>query len=525
MQTPVFLGTTKMDLLVFRRCARSTRMPRAPLAILGLTAILFSPAASSQCFIDSNGVRACPVGPEPGGGSHTSPPSGGLWEDDAEERERAQRNARYNAVHEQAKAAYERQDYREALRLLREQQALRDGPVVRAGIASLERYFVEQANIEQGNRYNQQANSAKEKGDSQQALRLYQQALALYPNPTAEYRQFVADYQKFVEAQTREREARLQREAEAAELERRHRPAVENLRDAARGLIETNPAEALARLDAALQLLPGDPKTSGDRLLAEASLALNAADYDEALAAVKKAEAYAPDAGEVAKWQKRIKEERDRQGAGVQNAFGDSRRRLVGAPGSVDAGAQLKSVDRSSSQALDSPVAERRFLTPGRADRKMAGDGFDTAGADAGTLVHPDKKQYRQRPPSELDKQIPKGAKNDPQIKQMQDWYWSLNGKKSDKERQIAALREQQKTSKDPVLAAKISTLDHDVKRLADDQAKATKTVKERVAVIKKRVLDKGLDWDESPAVDPAASAATVKATTPAAAKLDFIQD
>jgi hypothetical protein len=34
---------------------------------------------------------------------------------------------------------------------------------------------------------------------------------------------------------------------------------------------------------------------------------------------------------------------------------------------------------------------------------------------------------------------------------------------------------------------------------LNDDQGQATKVVKERVAVIKKRVLDKGLVWDETP--------------------------
>jgi len=100
----------------------------------------------------------------------------------------------------------------------------------------------------------------------------------------------------------------------------------------------------------------------------------------------------------------------------------------------------------------------------------------------------------------------------------MQAWYRSLEVQKAEKEQKIAEIKEQQKTSQDPLLATKIATLANDVKRLNDDQGQATKTVK-------KRVLDMGLAWDESPSPEPAATAESVKEPAPESAKLDFIKD
>jgi hypothetical protein len=431
--------------------------------------------------------------------------------------ERAERNARYDALHKQSAAAWERGDYREALRLNREKQALRDGPNVREGIARLEKYFADQAKIERGDNLNQQANSAKASGDSKLALKLYKQVLAIYPNPSSEYRQFVADYEKQVEREAKELDERLKREAEAAERERRHRPKVERLRAEAMAMLDANPAEALAKLDAALKLLPGDTKATGDWWLAQASLALLEGRYDAAFEALKKTEGYGLDAGEIARWQGRIKDERARQGAEVQNAFDDLRKRLAAPPGGIDSGAQLLSIHQSSNEALSSPVAEKAFMTPGSADKEIAGKGFDTSGKDQGTLVYPDKNNHRP-PPSALDKQVPAGAKDDPQIKQMQTWYRSLEVQKAEKERKIAEIKEQQKTSQDLVLATKIATLANDVKRLNEDQDHAMKTVK-------KRVLDMGLAWDESPSPEPTVTAESLKKPAPESAKLDFIKD
>lgn len=164
----------------------------------------------------------------------------------------------------------------------------------------------------------------------------------------------------------------------------------------------------------------------------------------------------------------------------------------------TDPGAQLKSVEHHSRQAQSQGKDT---------DKEMAREGFDFVGDDRGPLAYPDKNQHRQVPPSALDKQVPQGAKDDPQVKQMQAWYRSLDARKTEKETMIAELKEQQKTSKDPVLDVQLATLANDVNRLNDDQAQATATVKERVEVIKKQTLDKGLAWDEEPSVSiPSAS-------------------
>jgi len=160
----------------------------------------------------------------------------------------------------------------------------------------------------------------------------------------------------------------------------------------------------------------------------------------------------------------------------------------------TDPGAQLKSVEHHSRQAQSQGKDDDK--------KQMARDGFDVVGDDRGTLAYPDKNQLRQGPPSALDKQVPQGAKDDPQVKQMQAWYRSLDARKTEKETMIAEIKEQQKTSKDPVLDVKLATLANDVKRLNDDQAQARATVKERVEVIKKQTLNKGLAWDEEPSAD-----------------------
>jgi len=424
-----------------------------------------------------------------------------------EEAARIERKARYDAVHNRATSAWERGDYPEALRILREQQALIDGPVVRADIANLERYLADQANIELGNNYNQQAYSARRSGDAALALKLYRQALATYPNPTAEYRRFVAELEQEVARTAKALEERLQREAEAAERERRHRPEVERLRTEARTLLDEQAAEALARLDAALKLLPDDAKTVGDRWLAQASLALHEARFDDAFEALQKAAGHGLDAAEVARWNSRVKEERNRQGAGVRNAFGELRQRLAAAPGGSDPGAQLRSIEHGSREALSSPVAEKNFLTPGRADRKMAGEGFDTPGTNSGTLVYPDKNNYRQTPPSALETHLPKEAKDNQLIQASLAWYRQLDGQKAETDLKIASVAEQLKngTGDAAVLTAHLSTLKNRRKQIDADQVKTTETVK-------KKVKNLSLAWIESPADPP---------TTPAGRALD----
>ena len=137
----------------------------------------------------------------------------------------------------------------------------------------------------------------------------------------------------------------------------------------------------------------------------------------------------------------------------------------------TDAGAQLKSVERHSRDAQ----SQRKDTA-----REAARMGFDTPGRASGNLVFSDKNKYRQIPPSALDKRVPEAAKKDPQIQQSLAWYRKLDAQKAEKEKMIAEIKDQKKTSKDPLLDVKIATLANDVKRLTDDQAKTTETVKNR---------------------------------------------
>jgi tetratricopeptide (TPR) repeat protein len=337
----------------------------------------------------------------------------------AEDKRRALREA--YKLDRQVSAAWEGGDYREALRLLRMLQILHDGPGVRDDIAKLEKYeeyLADQAKIELGDNYDQQADRANANGDFELALKLYKQALATYPNPTSKYRQFIASYENVVH--------KLQNRAVVEEVQ-------SSVNMIATDLKNSKPAGDLEL---------SDLTSTGDAFGTRKSN---------------------PTLGPAGK----PKQE-----------------------GSVtDPGAQLKSVERHSKDAQ---------LQRNDSDKEIAREGFERPGENRGGLVYPDKNNHRP-PLSALDRQIPRGAKDDGQIKEMQAWYRSLEVRKAEKEQKIAEIKEQQKTSKDPVLATKITTLANEVKQLNDDQGQATKVVKERVAVIKKRVLDKGLAWDETP--------------------------
>jgi hypothetical protein len=73
--------------------------------------------------------------------SNNAPARGRTTSDD--DQARAERNAHYEAKRQEANAAWEREDWREMLRLLYEVQKLRDGPKVRASIAGVKAVILE----------------------------------------------------------------------------------------------------------------------------------------------------------------------------------------------------------------------------------------------------------------------------------------------------------------------------------------------------------------------------------------------
>jgi len=76
------------------------------------------------------GCGSC--GGNPGGESYSGPSRR-----DIENAERAERNRQVDAINQQAVEAWQRRDYREALRFYEQQQMVRDGPNVRAAIAQV----------------------------------------------------------------------------------------------------------------------------------------------------------------------------------------------------------------------------------------------------------------------------------------------------------------------------------------------------------------------------------------------------
>lgn len=115
---------------------------------------------------------------------------------------------------------------------------------------------------------------------------------------------------------------------------------------------------------------------------------------------------------------------------------------------------------------------------------------LDTAGSDRWIIVVP--KIYGTMP-TLLDKQVPEEAHRDPEIQKMLKWYRQLEGMKAAVNKEIAALKKQQATSKDPLLAVKIEQYNNKLKKYASDQAVVTQNAKERV-----KKLGYGYKWNET---------------------------
>lgn len=115
--------------------------------MLGIACLAPAPAMADDCGGIPCRCMNCDVspGPAPGGGGYSAPSYN-------QEAERAERNARYERIRRDAQAALDRKDYREALRLLRQQQALRDGPNVQDAIAQVNALMARQEAKEKAER-------------------------------------------------------------------------------------------------------------------------------------------------------------------------------------------------------------------------------------------------------------------------------------------------------------------------------------------------------------------------------------
>lgn len=169
---------------------------------------------------------------------------------------------------------------------------------------------------------------------------------------------------------------------------------------------------------------------------------------------------------------------------GFKDAVGDNALKdSTGAPrrtntGSVGSG--LKSVERHSRQGA------------ARFDTEEIGKGFDTAGKNSGTLVHPDKQSGGM---PAFAATLPEKAKQDEIVKQSLAYYQKLDGLKQDNDKKLAEIRQKRKSGAGDaaILKAQEAALANQNKQYSDDQTRAKETVK-------KKVKDLGLDWSEESA-------------------------
>jgi len=262
----------------------------------------------------------------------------------AEEAERAQRQRDYDAARALVDGALQARNWREALRLLLNQQKLRDGPNVQNLIGQV------QALIQWDD-----ARAIEAGGDAERALAAYQSALSISSTPfTDNNRRYVAVLAARVAA---EREKR-----EAAAKEKRDRPIVDQACAEARTLVETRPEEALAKLAPALALMPSDPTANGLKFEAQSAKALREQDYDAALNALEEARGWGSlDDAEKSRRVARIKEARQREGAGVTRALDGALQRLEMKPTPVDESVPLRATSLLSGvpELMNSPAADR----------------------------------------------------------------------------------------------------------------------------------------------------------------------
>jgi hypothetical protein len=149
-----------------------------------------------------------------------------------------------------------------------------------------------------------------------------------------------------------------------------------------------------------------------------------------------------------------------------------------------DPGAELLRAARISQGAAE---------TGGLEARDAARRGFDVPEPFQGGLMFPDKSKYQQIPPSWLERQVPEALRADPDIHKAIVESRSLEGARAEKKMLVARLEKQIAESHDLLLAAKLATVENDVKRMGAEQATAK-------AAMKAKVLDKGLEWQEEEA-------------------------
>lgn len=150
--------------------------------LLGTVCFVSAPAMAEAKDMGCSPTVANPcTGGTPGGGGYSTPSHD-------YEAERAERNARYERILRDGRAAWERGDYREALRLLQQQQVLRDGPNVRNAIVQAKALIASQEAKEKAQKKAERDRIKREAEDAKVAAQMREEinkfALSLDTGPS-----------------------------------------------------------------------------------------------------------------------------------------------------------------------------------------------------------------------------------------------------------------------------------------------------------------------------------------------------
>lgn len=240
----------------------------------------------------------------------------------AEDPKQAKIRARQLDLCNQANAANERGDLREAIRLVREALAIQEDASLRNWLTDAEALFASNQAMEDGN-------AARKKGDIEQAIALFRQAMRYPSTDTPEMRLYIGDLEDRLKRQREGDAAQHEREEE----ERRNRPEAEQLNnDAVRLLKAGEPDAALAKLNKAYGLLPEDRKITSNWWIAKANIALREARLNEVIVDLESAINFDPGNQDAEAALERARAQRNEQRSQVQTAFAEIQKNVMSGP-------------------------------------------------------------------------------------------------------------------------------------------------------------------------------------------------
>jgi hypothetical protein len=397
----------------------------------------------------------------------------------AEAAARQDRANRAGALNDQAKVAVQAHNYREALRLFREQQRVIDGPKVRDLISLMEALSLWT-----------EAKTAAE----------YRRALNLRPD------WFTADNRIFVENLERQ-EAAARKAAEDAVQVARDRAAGSRLNDEAADLLAAGKMdEARDKLMEARRLSPDDKQINANYWIAWANLSLRNGNIDNMITYLESAVQWDPENTRAKELLARARGDRDNQRSAVQAGLAESRNRLLGG-GAVGNGPTVAGAfgSRESNPALATRPAGKLGSNVMAGDQLMSAGhsasldqdlsvNFDIGGAPAaGSLPMVDPSTM---PPRIL---------NDPRMSESLQQLSDLLAARAKIREERDALVDARNQAKDPVVMAAL-TKQVDTKQQEYAQAAPAIAAKQDSVAKLHRVISAEIEGGDTPGV-PAAAA------------------